>query len=183
MDDTLDTSAGAKWFSTLDMVSRWRYVADDDKEKTAFCTPDGLYEFNVLFCNGPATFQRLMDSGLQWSSCLVYLDDIIVVRRSFHEHLQNSENLFQRLQNAGLKFKPKKCTFLRKEVLYLGHLVSREGIATDRGRISKVAGWPVPTTVQEVQRFLRFASYYRRFIRDFAEIAKPLYRLTTEFSV
>ena len=186
MDDTLDTLAGAKWFSTLDMVSGyWQVeVADEDKEKTAFCTPDGLYEFNVLpfgLCNGPATFQRLMDlvlSGLQWSSCLVYLDDIIVVGRSFHEHLQNLENVFQRLRSAGLKLKPKKCTFMRKEVLYLGHLVSREGIATDPGKISKVAGWPVPTTVQEVQRFLGFASYYRRFIRDFAEIAKPLYQLT-----
>ena len=97
MDDTLDTLAGAKWSSTLDMVSGyWQVeVADEDKEKTAFCTPDGLYEFNVLpfgLCNGPATFQRLMDlvlSGLQWSSCLVYLDDIIVVSWFFHEHLQN----------------------------------------------------------------------------------------------
>ena len=88
-------------------------VADEDKEKTAICTPDGLYEFNVLpfgFCNGPAMFQRLMDlvlSGLQWSSCLVYLDDIIVVGQSFHEHLQNLENVFQSLRNAGLKLKPR----------------------------------------------------------------------------
>ena len=87
IDDTLDTLAGAKWFSTLDMVSGyWQVeVADEDKEKTAFCTPDGLFEFNVLpfgLCNGPATFQRLMDlvlTNLQWSSCLVYLDDVIVV--------------------------------------------------------------------------------------------------------
>lgn len=120
MDDTLDTLAGAKWFSTLDMVSGyWQVeVADEDKEKTVFCTPDGLYEFNVLpfgLCNGPATFQRLMDlSGLQWSSCLVYLDDIIVVSWSFHEHLQNLENVFQCLRNAGLTLKPKMCTFLKK---------------------------------------------------------------------
>ena len=115
MDDTLDTLAGAKWSSTLDMVSGyWQVeVADEDKDKTAFCTPDGLYEFNVLpfgLCNGPATFQRLMDlvlSGLQWSSCLVYLDDIIVVGRSFHKHLQNLENVFQHLRNAGLKLKPR----------------------------------------------------------------------------
>ena len=178
MNDTLDTLAGAKLFSTLDMVSGyWQLeVADEDKEKTSFCTPDGLYEFNVLpfgLCNEPAMFQRLMDlvlSGLQWSSCLVYLDDIIVVGQSFHEHLQNLENVFQRLQNAGLKLKSKKCTFLRKEVLYLGHLVSREGIAIDPGKMSKVAGWPVPTMVQEVQRFLGFASYlsttYQGFCRD-----------------
>ena len=100
----------------------------------------------------------LVLSGLQWSSSLVYLDDIIVVGRSFHEHLQNLENVFQRLRSGGLKLKPKKCTFMKKQVLYLGHLVSREGIVTDPGKICKIAGWPVPTTVQEVQRFLRFAS-------------------------
>ena len=102
-----------------------------------------LYEFNVLsfgLCNGPATFQQLIDlvlSGLQWSSCLVYLDDIIVVGRSFHEHLQNLENVFQRLRSAGLKLKPKKCTFIMKEVLYLGHLVSREGLRQTLGKSAK----------------------------------------------
>ena len=118
-------------FSTLDIVSGyWQVeVAEEDKEKTAFCTNDGLFEFNVLpfgLCNGPATFQRLMDlvlSGLQWSSCLVYLDVVIVVGRSFQEHLQNLDNVFKRLQNAGLKLKPQKCAFLKKEVLYLGHQV------------------------------------------------------------
>ena len=91
IDDTLDTLAGAKWFSTLDLVSGYWQVEleEQDKEKTAFCTQDGLFEFNVLpfgLCNGPATFQRLMDlvlTGLQWSSCLVYLDDVVVVGRSF----------------------------------------------------------------------------------------------------
>ena len=179
IDDTLDILAGAKWFSTLDMVSRyWQVeVADKDKKKTALCTPDGLYVLPFGLCNGPAVFQQLIDlvlSGIQWSSCLVYLDDIIVVGQSFHKLLQNLESVFQRLQSTGLKLKPKKCTFLRKEVLYLGHLVSREGIATSPGKISEVAGWPVPTTVQEVQRFHGFPRYYRRFIRDFAGIAKPL---------
>ena len=87
IDDTLDTLAGAKWFSTLDLVSGYWQVEleEQDKEKTAFCTQDGLFEFNVLpfgLCNGPATFQRLMDlvlTGLQWSSCLVYLNDVVVV--------------------------------------------------------------------------------------------------------
>ena len=169
IDDTLDTLAGAKWFGTLDMVSGyWQVeVAEEDKEKTAFCTPDGLFEFNVLpfgLCNGPATFQRLMDlvlSGLQWSSCLVYLDDVVVVGRSFEEHLQNLESVFKRLRDAGLRLKPKKCFFLKKEVLYLGHVVSREGIATDPAKISKVAHWPEPTTTKGVQKFLGFASYYR----------------------
>ena len=188
IDDTLDTLAGAKWFSTLDMVSGyWQVeVAEEDKEKTAFCTPDGLFEFNMLpfgLCNGPATFQRLMDlvlSGLQWSSCLVYLDDVVVVEQSFEEHLQNLESVFKWLRDAGLRLKPKKCFFLKKEVLYLGHVVSREGIATDPAKISKVAHWPEPTTTKEVQKFLGFASYYRRFIQGFAHMARPLHRLTEQ---
>ena len=166
--DMLDTLSGARWFSTIDLVSGYWQVelAEEDKEKTAFCTYDGLFEFNVLpfgLCNGPATFQRLMDlalSGLQWSSCLVYLDDVIVVGRSFSEHLKNLDNVFQRLRNAGLKLKPQKCAFLKKEVLYLGHLVSRSGIATDPAKIDKVQTWPVPASTKEVQRFLGFASYY-----------------------
>ena len=109
VDDTLDTLAGARWFSTLDMLSGYWQVelAEEDKEKTAFCTSEGLFEFNVLpfgLCNGPATYQRLMDlvlTGLQWSSCLVYLDDVIVMGLSFQEHLQNLDNVFQRLRNGG----------------------------------------------------------------------------------
>ena len=110
VDDTLNTLAGVKWFSMLDMVSRYWQVelAEQDKKKTAFCTQDGLFEFNVLsfgLCNGPATFQRLTDlvlTGLQWSSCLVYLDDMVVVGRSFEEHLLNFQNVFERLHTAGL---------------------------------------------------------------------------------
>ena len=186
IDDTLDTLAGSRYFTTLDLVSGYWQVemAEEDKPKTAFCTPDGLFEFNVLpfgLCNGPATFQRLMDltlAGLQWSSCLVYLDDIIVVGRSFEEHLLNLQSVFERLRDAGLKLKPKKCAFLKSEVRYLGHVVSREGISTDPAKIDKVADWPIPTCTKEVQQFLGFANYYRRFIREFSQIAKPLHRLT-----
>ena len=155
IDDTLDTLAGAK----LDMLSGYWQVEleEGDKEKTAFCTQQGLFEFNVLpfgLCNGPATFQRLMDlvlTGLQWSSCLVYLDDVVVVGRSFEEHLRNLQNVFERLRGAGLRLKPKKCAFLQDEVLYLGHLVSREGISTDPIKINKVVNWPEPGSTKEVQ--------------------------------
>lgn len=120
----------------------------------------------------------LMLTNLQWSSCLVYLDDIIIVGRTFLEHLQNLESVFQRLQKAGLKLKPRKFAFFRKEVSYLGHLVSHEEIATDPAKTTKVSHWPLPTTTKEVQKFLGLASYYRRFIRDFAAVAKPLHSLT-----
>ena len=105
IDDTLDTLAGSKWFSTLDMLSGyWQVeVADSDKEKTAFVTRNGLYQFNVLpfgLCNGPATFQQLMDSVLNGSTCLVYLDDVIVLGKSFEEHLANLAGVFNRLHKA-----------------------------------------------------------------------------------
>ena len=185
IDDTLNTLAGSKWFSTLDLISGyWQVELDQQtREKTAFCTPEGLFEFNVMpfgRCNAPATFQRLMDlvlAGLQWSQCLVYLDDVIVMGRTFSEHLQNLSSVFSRIREAGLKLKPAKCAFLQPEVHYLGHIVSGDGVATDPSKVEKVKTWPAPTSTKETQSFLGFASYYRRFIRNFAQIAKPLHKL------
>ena len=185
IDDTLDT------FSTLDMVSGyWQVeVGEGDREKTAFCTPYGLYEFNVMpfgLCNGPATFQRLMDlvlAGLLMTHCLVpyvYIDDVIVVGRTFGEHLHNLREVLSRVKDAGLKLKLSKCALLQDKVAYLGHEVSRQGVAPDAKKVGQVASWPVPQSVTDVQKFLGLAtsSYYRRFARDFATIARPLHRLT-----
>ena len=117
-------------------------------------------------------------AGLQWSECLVYLDDVIVLGRTFDEHLCNLQLVFQRLRESGLKLKPSKCFFFQHQVQYLGHLISREGIATDPAKTDKVSMWPTPSSKRETQRFLGFASYYRRFVKDFAHIARPLHRLT-----
>ena len=186
IDDTLDTLAGSKLFSTLDLISGYWQVEmnSDDQEKTAFCTLDGLFEFKVMpfgLCNAPATFQQLMDmvlTGLQWSSCLVYLDDVIVLGRNFAEHLRNLRDVFQHLREAGLKLKPNKCDLCLEEVEFLGHIVSAEGVRTDPKKTEKVAQWPKPTSRKEVQQFLGLANYYRRFVRNFASIAKPFHRLT-----
>ena len=132
-------------------------------------------------CNAPATFQRLMDlvlAGLQWSHCLVYLDDVVVLGRSFDERLLNLELVFRRLREAGLCLKPSKCSLFRRKVQYLDHISSREGVAADPSKIEKVATWPTPTSVRETQQFLVFPGYYRRFVQDFAHIARPLHRLT-----
>jgi len=185
VDDTLDT-AGAKWFSTLDLISGYWQVemSPDDQEKTAFCTTDGLFEFKVMpfgLCNAPATFQRLMDmvlAGLLWKSCLVYLDDVIIIGKTFTEHLQHLRAVFERFREAGLKLKPKKCQFCAQQVGFLGHIVSADGVRTDPAKTEKVAQWPIPTSRREVQQFLGLANYYRRFVKDFASIAKPLHRLT-----
>ena len=117
----------------------------------------------------------LVLAGLQWSCCLVYIDDVIIVGKSFHEHLRNLQKVLQRLQEAGLKLKPSKCIFFQSSVKYLRHVVSREGVMADLDKVRKVATWPVSTSMQS---FLGFASYYRWFIQDFAEIAKPLHWLT-----
>eukprot|EP00731_Ephydatia_muelleri_P012465 Em0006g1359a len=186
VDDTLDTLAGSKLFSTLDLATGyWQVeVADEDKEKTAFSTPEGLYQFEVMpfgLCNAPATFQRLMDkvlSGLKWYSCLVYIDDIVVVGDSFENHLYNLVGVLKRLREAGLKVKPSKCSLCQREVQYLGHVVSTEGISTDPTKVEAICNWPTPTCKQEIQRFLGLANYYRRFIKNFSSIAKPLQRLT-----
>ena len=186
IDTTLDTLAGSHWFSTIDLLSGYWQVEmeEEDREKTAFCTTEGLFQFKVMpfgLCNAPATFQRLMDlvlAGLQWSQCLVYIDDVIILGRSFEEHLDNLKQVFQRLREAGLKVKPSKCAFFQHEVTYLGHIISNNGVSADPEKVARVTSWPVPKSKKEVQSFLGFANYYRRFIKNFAEIAKPLHRLT-----
>ena len=186
IDDTLNTLAGSQWFTTVDLLSGYWQVemAKEDRAKTAFCTTEGLFEFTVMpfgLCNAPATFQRLMDlvlAGLQWSQCLVYLDDVIILGKTFKDHLANLQAVFERLRQAGLKLQPKKCEFLRRKVRYLGHIVSKEGVAADAEKVKKVSSWPAPTTTRDVQQFLGFAGYYRRFVQNFAQIARPLHRLT-----
>ena len=191
VDDTLNTLAGSQWFTTLDLLSGyWQVeVAEQHREKTAFCTSEGLYEFNVMpfgLCNAPATFQRLMDlilAGLDWDQCMVYIDDIIVLGATFTSHLHNLQAVFQRLRKANLKLHPQKCSFLRSKVGFLGHVVSREGVSADPSKTEKVANWPVPTSTKEVQQFLGLAGYYRRFVKGFADIARPLHRLTERNAV
>ena len=186
IDDTLDTLAGSKLFSTLDLISGYWQVemSPEDQEKTAFCTPDGLFEFKVMpfgLCNAPATFQHLMDmvlAGLQWTNYLVYLDDAIILGKTFEEHLRNLKEVFQCLREAGLRLKPSKRNLCLEEVEFLGHIVSAKGVCTDPKKTEKVAKWPAPTSKKKVQQFLGLANYYRRFVKDFASIAKPLHRLT-----
>ena len=131
-------------------------------------------------CNVLATFQWLMErvlAGLQWSSCLVYLDDIIVYSRSVEEHLTLLGEVFACLRKAGLKIKPSKCHLLQTSVCYLGHVVSAKGVETDPKKIRCIADWPIPSSLKDLQSFLGLASYYRRSIRNFAHIASPLHAL------
>ena len=132
-------------------------------------------------CNAPSTLQRLMQvvlAGLEWQCCFVYIDDILVCSGSFEEHLTNLAEVFSRLRKASLKLKPKKCSFLQPFVNYLGFEISKSGIAPDDTKVEKVRNHPTPSSVTQVQQFLRLVSYYRRFIPSFAKIASPMYALT-----
>ena len=161
-------------------------VDEADREKTAFTSRRGLFEFETMpfgLCNAPATFERLMDTvlaGLNWQICLIYLDDIIVHGESFEAMLTNLDSVLCKLQDAGLKLKPRKCQLFKKEVEYLGHIVSASGIKTDPKKIQAVRDWPEPNNVTELRSFIGLCSYYRRVILGFADIAKPLHRLTSK---
>lgn len=131
IDDILDTLGGKKYFSSLDLAAGYWQVGLDAESaaKSAFITHQGLHEFVRMpfgMCNAPATFQRLMEivlAGLLWDSCFVYIDDLLVCSPTFQEHLEHLCQVFTRLRKAGLRLKAKKCSFLREEVLYLGHVV------------------------------------------------------------
>lgn len=186
IDDALDSLCNACWFSTLDLASGyWQAEIDpENRHKTAFITRQGLFEFNVLsfgLCNAPGTFQRLMDivlAGLHWNTSLVYLDDIIVFSRSFEEHLMRLDEVLSKLRETDLKVKPSKCDLFSTQVQYLGHIISTEGVRADPAKVEAVQEWPVPKNQTEVRRYMGLASYNRRFVQGFAEIARPLHQLT-----
>ena len=131
-------------------------------------------------CNAPATFQRLMEvvlAGLLWKNCFVYIDHVLVCSNTFEEHLTHLEEVLSRLQQAGLRLKAKKCLFLRDEVSYLGHVVTSQGIKPDQAKTEKIRDYPAPTDVSQVRQFLGLASYYRKFVPEFAKIAAPFHFL------
>ena len=187
IEEALEALGQAKFFSTLDLTSGyWQVeVAEHDKHKTAFSTPMGLFEANRMpfgLQNAPSTFQRLMTccfGDLNFTHLLIYLDDLIIFSKTFDEHLERLQLVFDRLQEHGLKLKPSKCQLMRQEVQYLGHLVSAEGVRTDPEKINRVKDWVRPTNRKEVLQFLGFAGYYRRYVSGYSALAAPLYRLTT----
>ena len=188
IESILDSLIGAQIFSTLDLKAGYWQVemAEEFKAYTVFtCGPLGFYECDTMSfgaTNAPATFQRLMhdclgDVNMNW--CIVYLDDIIIFSDTKEKHLKRLEAAFQKLAAAGLKLKPSKCFFFKEEIEYLGHVVSGKGIATNPKKAEAVTKWPTPKTIYDVRSLLGFVEYYRRFIKDFSKIPKPIREVIT----
>ncbi|CAH2087564.1 unnamed protein product [Euphydryas editha] len=180
--DLFDKLGKSLYFTTLDLASGYHQieVEEQDREKTAFSTQNGHYEFLRMpfgLKTAPATFQRTMDNvlrGLQGLHCMVYLDDVIVFSTSLDEHIHKLRTVFDRLRQTNLKVQLDKSEFLRKEVIYLGHTITKDGLRPNDDKIAAVMNYPIPKTTTEIKSFLGLIGYYRRFIKDFAHVTKPL---------
>lgn len=190
IEETFSALSGAKWFSVMDLKSGYYQVemAEEDKHKTAFICPLGFWEFNRMpqgITNAPSTFQRLMEKcvgDLHLNEVLVFLDDLIVFSETLEEHEARLMRVLQRLKDFGLKLSPEKCHFFKSSVKYLGHVVDAQGVHTDPDKTSALKNWPCPTNREELERFLGFAGYYRRFVEGYSKIAKPLNALKAGYT-
>ena len=186
--DVLDKMQGSQYWTTLDAASAyWSMPLEEaDKEKTAFAVPRGKFEFNVTpygLCNAGASYQRMMDvslSGLPAERILAYMDDIVIFSKTFEEHLQSIETVFERMQESKIALKLSKCIFASHKVDFLGFELSNSGIRPQSRLTEAISKFEQPKTKKEQKGFLGLAGFYRAFIRDFANIAEPLNKLTSD---
>lgn len=185
ISDILDQLGHSKYFTTLDLASGFFQIklSPKDQAKTAFSVPLGHYEYTRMpfgLKNAPATFQRMMNNvltGLQGIKCFVYLDDIVIYGSSLEDHNIKLKEVFERLSKHNLKLQPNKCEFLKTEVMYLGHLITRDGVKPDPKKVEVVQNYPVPKSPKQIKSFLGLAGYYRRFIENFSQLMQPLTKL------
>ncbi|KAJ9555026.1 hypothetical protein OSB04_009640 [Centaurea solstitialis] len=182
LDDLLDQLHGATIFSKIDLRSGYHQIRmrPGDEWKTAFKTRDGLYEWMVMpfgLSNAPSTFMRLMNhifKPLIGQCVVVYFDDILVFSRDIQSHIYHLRQVFTILRDQKLYANREKCGFCLPEVLFLGYLISGNGIRMDESKIDAITTWPTPTTIHDARSFLGLASFYRRFIRNFSTVAAPI---------
>lgn len=180
--DVLDVLGKAKFYSVLDLASGFHQIEMHPVSvaKTAFTVDNGHNEFTRMpfgLKNAPATFQNAMDDvlrSLQGKVCMVYMDDIIIFSEIFEQHLHNLDQVFSKLEEHNLKIQLDKCEFLCREVQFLGHIVTPDGIKPNPAKIAAIKNFPIPKTRREIKSFLGILSYYRRFIPNFAKISREM---------
>uniref|UniRef100_A0AAY4CER3 Gypsy retrotransposon integrase-like protein 1 n=3 Tax=Denticeps clupeoides TaxID=299321 RepID=A0AAY4CER3_9TELE len=182
----LDALSGAKYFTKLDLRSAYNLIRirEGDEWKTAFITPTGHFESLVIpfgLCNAPAVFQQFINDTLQdmlgrW--VYAYLDDVLIYSPTLESHIQHVRAVLKRLLAHRLYCKLEKCAFHQRSTTFLGFTISSQGVAMEPKKLEAVASWPLPTTLKQLQRFLGFANFYRRFIRGYSTVAAPLTALT-----
>lgn len=185
IDEILDQLGSAKYFSTLDLSQGFHQVLIDkkDREKTAFSTAYGHYHYKRCpfgLKTLPGFFQSMLNNiltGLQGETCFVYIDDVVIFAKDLEEHDRKLTDILNRFKQYNLKLNPDKCHFMRKEVIYLGHKCSENGVEPDDKLMNSITNFPRPKTVRQVQSFHGLANYYRKFVRGFATIASPLYKI------
>ena len=182
LDDMLDELSGSTIFSKIDLKNGYYQVRmkEGDEWKTAFKTKRGLYEWLVMpfgLTNAPSTFMRLMNHVLRAYICklvVVYFDDILIYSTSLEDHLAHLEKVLETLRQEHLYANLKKCTFCTDQLVFLGFVVSSQGLKVDEEKIKAVQDWPTPITIGHVRSFHGLASFYRRFVKDVSTIAAPL---------
>ena len=185
MTNIFDKIGGAKYYTKLDLSSGFLQIPVHPKDisKTAFSTDFGHYEFVRMpfgMKTAPKTFQRAMDialKGLIGNGVFCYMDDILIHAKNLEEHNRLITEVFERLRKYNFKLEIDKCEFLKKEVAYLGHVLNQNGVKPDEGKITAVKEFPVPKTQKNVRQFLGLSGFYRRFLRNYAKIARPLFDL------
>ncbi|KAL0161744.1 hypothetical protein M9458_045469, partial [Cirrhinus mrigala] len=176
----------AQYYTKLDLRNAYNLIRirKGDEWKTAFSTTSGHYEYRVMpfgLSNSPSIFQSFMNDvfrDMLDKGVIVYIDDILIYSNSMSEHIQHVRKVLQRLIQYQLYAKLEKCEFHRTSTSFLGYIISPEGVAMDEKKVEAVLKWPQPRTLKELRRFLGFANFYRRFIRNFSSVAAPLTSMT-----
>lgn len=182
MDELINELAGAQWFSKLDFRSGYHQIRirAGEEHKTAFRTHSGLYEFLVVpfgLTNAPATFQCVMNQifeSLLRKGMLVFMDDILVYSPTLEAHVELLTKVFEIIQLHQFYIKFSKCSFAKHDIEYLGHCISANGVSTEQSKVLAVQQWPIPSNLKELKGFLRLTGYYRKFIRHYGMITRPL---------
>lgn len=182
IEEILDNLGKSVYYTSLDLAQAFNQIEmhPDSIEKTAFTVNNGHYEYTRMpfgLKNAPSTFQRVMDHLLKdylHKFCFVYLDDIIIFSKSLDEHYQHIRLIFKKLRDFNLKIELNKCEFFKKEVPFLGHVITQNGIRPNPSKIEAISKYPIPKTTKEIKSFLGIAGYYRRFIKDFSKIVAPI---------